>query len=67
MIFDEPMITREFILAQRDSATARPEVIPVPASQRYVPAGYYFDGYRVSYEAEAREFRIALTGLTWKK
>ncbi len=67
VIFDEPMVTRDFILAQRDSATARSGVIPVPASERYSPAGYYFDGYRVSYEAQAREFRIALTGLTWKE
>jgi hypothetical protein len=47
VIFDEPMITRDFILAQRDAATASDEVIPVPAARRYAPAGFYLNGYRV--------------------
>ena len=63
VIFDEPMITRDFILAQRDTAAAHDQVIPVPASKRYSPAGFYMNGYRVSYDAQAKEFRIALTGL----
>jgi hypothetical protein len=32
VIFDEPMITRDFILAQRYAAAASGEVIPVPAA-----------------------------------
>lgn len=64
VIFDEPMITRDFILAQRDSTGATDKVIPVPAAQRYSPAGFYMNGYRVSYDAQAGEFRIALTGLS---
>ena len=64
VIFDEPMITRDFILAQRDAASATAGIIPVPASQRYSPAGFYMNGYRVSYDAQAGEYRIALTGLT---
>jgi hypothetical protein len=64
VIFDEPMITRDFILAQRDAATASDRVIPVPAAQRYAPAGFYMSGYRVSYDARAGEYRIALTGLS---
>jgi hypothetical protein len=64
VIFDEPMITRDFILAQRDAATASNEVIPVPAAQRYSPAGFYMSGYRVNYDAQAGEYRIALTGLS---
>jgi Domain of unknown function (DUF5602) len=63
VIFDEPMVTRDFILAQRDTAAAHDQVIPVPASKRYSPAGFYMNGYRVSYDAQAKEFRIALTGL----
>lgn len=62
VIFDEPMITRDFILAQRHQATAA--VIPVPAARRYTPAGLYMDGYRVSYHEKAAEYRIALTGLS---
>ena len=64
VIFDEPMITRAFILAQRDAAAASSEAIPVPAAQRYAPAGFYMSGYRVGYDAPAGEYRIALTGLS---
>ncbi len=65
VIFDEPMITREFIMAQRESAGGGVS-IAVPSAQRYVPAGYYPNGYRVGYDAQAREYRIALTGLGWR-
>jgi hypothetical protein len=65
VIFDEPMITREFILAQRKAPNGT-GVIPVPASRRYVPAGFYMDGYSVRYDAAAKEYRIALTGLRRK-
>ena len=64
MIFDEPMITRDFILAQRDAATASGRIVAVPAAQRYAPAGFYMNGYRASYDAQAGEYRIALTGLS---
>jgi hypothetical protein len=60
VIFDEPMITRDFILSRRGAAG---EAYPVPASQRYRPAGFYMDGYRVSHDPMADEYRIALTGL----
>lgn len=63
VIFDEPMITRDFILAQGDEATASDEIIPIPAAQRYAPAGFYMNGYKVSYDAQATEYRVALTGL----
>jgi hypothetical protein len=62
VIFDEPMITRDFILSQRDSTAARE--IPVPAARRYRPAGFYLRGYRVSFDARSGEYRIALTGLS---
>jgi hypothetical protein len=66
VIFDEPMITRDFILAHRDSI-AGGTTIPVPASARYAPAGFYMDSYRVSFDRAAGECRVALTGLTWRK
>jgi hypothetical protein len=65
VIFDEPMITRDFILAHRDSITAGTS-IPVPAAERYVPAGFYMDSYRVSFDRAAGEYRVALTGLAWR-
>ena len=64
--FDEPMVTRAFILG-RKAATApaqRDSVMPLPAAQRYLPAGAHPTAYRVAYDAQAREYRIALTQLT---
>ena len=66
VIFDEPMITRDFILAHRDSITGG-TTIPVPASARYAPAGFYMDSYRVSFDRPTGEYRVALTGLAWKE
>ena len=60
VIFDEPMITRAFILAHRHRPST---TIPVTASRRYTPAGFYMSAYRVSYNAQAAEYRVALTGL----
>jgi hypothetical protein len=37
--------------------------IAVPSAKRYVPAGYYPNGYRVGYDAQAKEYPIALAGL----
>jgi hypothetical protein len=66
VIFDEPMVTRDFILAHRDSISGGTS-IPVPASDRYVPAGFYMDSYRVSFDRAAGEYRVALTGLAWRE
>jgi hypothetical protein len=66
VIFDEPMITRDFILAHRDSIAGGTS-ISVPASARYAPAGLYMDSYRVSFDRSAGEYRVALTGLAWKE
>jgi hypothetical protein len=63
--FDEPMVTRAFILGRKAAAAAaqRDSVMPLPAAQRYRPAGDYPTAYRVAYDAQAREYRIALTRL----
>jgi hypothetical protein len=67
-IFDEPMITRAYIMAKRDSANAvRDEIIPVSVAQRYEPAGFYPGAYRITWDAQSKEFRIALTQLAWKE
>jgi hypothetical protein len=65
-IFDEPMVTRAFILG-RKAATApaqRDSVMPLPVPAQVRPSGYYPAAYRVTYDARAREYRIALTQLT---
>jgi len=36
----------------------------VPSAARYEPAGLYPAGYRISWDAGPREFRVALTDLT---
>ena len=41
-------------------------VIPVPTATNYEPAGYYPSAYRITWDAQAKEYRIALTQLTWK-
>jgi hypothetical protein len=62
VVFDEPMVTRDFILAQRFTPTAAS--IPLPQAKRYVPAGHYPLSYGITWDDTAREYRIALQGLT---
>jgi hypothetical protein len=65
-IFDEPMVTRAFILGRKTATTAaqRDSVIPLPAAAKYQPAGYHPAAYRVTWDEQAREYRVALTQLT---
>jgi hypothetical protein len=64
--FWEPMITRAHILAKKSASDAavRDEVIPLPVPARYQVPGHYPTAYRISWDAKAREYRIALTGMT---
>ena len=67
--FFEPMITRAYIVgkkAETDPAK-RNEVIGLPAPQRYSTAGYYRGAYRMAWDAQAKEYRIALTSLGWRE
>jgi hypothetical protein len=60
VIFQEPMITREFILS-------KPNVeIPLPVAAKVSPAGYYPTAYSITYDAQAKEHRIALTNMAWQ-
>jgi hypothetical protein len=63
--FYEPMITREHILARRAATTPdeRDVVIQLPTAQRYSPAGRYPSAYRIAWDEQAKEYRIALTQL----
>ncbi len=58
--FYEPMITRAYLLTQPNDVVTN---IPVPAARPL--AGYYPSAYRVTYDAQAKEYRIALTSLSW--
>jgi len=66
VLFDDPMVTRDFLLAHRDSISGGTS-IPVPAAGRYVPAGFYMDSYRVSFDRASGEYRVAPTGLAWRE
>jgi len=67
--FLEPMITRAYILSKKAAAdpAARDEVIPVPAPTRVSQPGYYPGAYRITWDAAAKEYRIALTNLKWRE
>ena len=55
--FYEPMITRAYLLSQPDV------VVPIPTPAAYPQAGSFPTAYRVSYDAQQKEYRIALTNL----
>lgn len=64
-IFWEPMITRAHILAKRTTTDpkVRDEVIPISVPAKYHVPGYYPDAYRITWDAQAKEYRVALTGM----
>ncbi|HEU4630451.1 MAG TPA: DUF5602 domain-containing protein [Gemmatimonadaceae bacterium] len=65
-IFDEPMVTRAFILGRKTATTPaqRDSVMPLPLPAQVRTPGYYPAAYHVTYDAQAKEYRIALTQLT---
>jgi uncharacterized protein len=67
-VFDEPMITREYLAAKLTADAAnRDELIEMPTPARREVAGYYPRAYRISYDPETKEYRVALTRLTWQQ
>jgi hypothetical protein len=64
-IFDEPMITRAFIMERKSarSSAERDRVITLPTAKSYGTSGYYPNAYRITWDAEQNEYRIALTQL----
>jgi hypothetical protein len=61
-IFMEPMITREYIVAKRTATepSVRDEWVPIATSPSYPAGDFRPDAYRVTYDPQAREYRIAL-------
>ena len=57
--FYEPMVTRAYLLSKPNFSGA----IPVP--ELYPEPGYFPTSYKVTYDAQAKEYRVALTGLAW--
>ncbi len=64
-IFEEPMITRAHLLAKKGAAdpATRDEIIPIPVPTRYAAPGHYPTAYRITWDADTREYRVALTRL----
>jgi hypothetical protein len=56
--FLEPMITRAFLRTRPDM------VVSIPQPKRYPQPGWYPNAYRISYDAEAKEYRVALVDFT---
>ena len=67
-IFDEPMITRAYILSKKTASDPAmiDEIIPVSTAQKYSPAGFYPSAYRITWDAQQKEYRVALTQLSWR-
>jgi hypothetical protein len=55
--FYEPMVTRAYLLSKPDA------VMPISVAPQFREPGHYPTAYRVSYDAQAREYRVALSGL----
>ncbi len=55
--FYEPMITRAYLLTQPDVTT------PISVPARYAQPGWFPTAYRVTYDAQTKEYLIALTRL----
>jgi len=68
-IFDEPMVTRAFIMGRKaaTSPASRDSVMALSTAQKYPTAAYRPDAYRVTYDAQAKEYHIALTQLTYRQ
>ncbi len=57
VIFAEPMVTKAYLETKPEFSAE------LPAPARGQDAGYYARGYTMRWDAEAKEYRIALTGL----
>ena len=55
--FYEPMVTRAYLLSQPDAVT------PIGVAPQVRQPGSYPTAYRVSYDAQAREYRVSPTNL----
>jgi hypothetical protein len=57
----EPMITREYLLRRTN------ETIPIPQPARDPQPGWYPAAYRITYDAQAREYRVAIVDFAWRE
>jgi hypothetical protein len=64
-IFLEPMITKAYIESVKDKPAGI--TMPIGVAQKVQKAGAYPNAYSIKYDAEAREYRITLEGLTMRQ
>jgi hypothetical protein len=55
------MITRAYLLSKPDVT------VPVSVAARHATPGYHPSAYRVTWDAQAKEYRVALTGLAYRQ
>ena len=56
--FLEPMVTLEYLQSHPDATS------PIAVPARYAQSGWYPTAYKVTYDAQAKEYRVALSGMT---
>lgn len=61
VIFYEPMITKAFLESKPDVT------MPVKAPQGFAQAGYYPTSYSIRYDAQRKEYTVALEGMTLRQ
>jgi hypothetical protein len=59
--FAEPMITRAYLLTHPDV------LLDLPIPTEFATSGYFPAAYRVVFDAQAGEYRVALAKLTWRE
>lgn len=61
VIFYEPMITKAYLESKPDVT------MPVKAPQGFAQAGYYPTSYSIRYDAQRKEYTVALEGMTLRQ
>ena len=59
--FLEPMITLDYLQSVDDVVTT-----PLPVAPQVAVSGWYPAAYRITYDAQRREYRVALAELSWR-
>ena len=64
-IFDEPMITRAYILEKKTATDPLvvDELVPVSTPAKYALSGFYPNAYRITFDEQKKEYRVGLTAL----
>lgn len=64
-IFLEPMITKAYIESMKDKPAG--VTLPIGVAQKVQKAGAYPNAYSIKYDAQAKEYRITMEGLSMRQ